>query len=156
MQTLNFDRSDLKILKALQKNARLSHVELSQLVHLSASQCQRRLKRLQETGVIKRYITLLDMEAVGLGVHAFVNVNLEKHGETPAKDFSYAIGHYPQILECWAVTGDADYMLRIVEKDLRSFSNFLLHELLSLPCVASLKSNILLEPIKETHTLPLE
>ena len=132
----------------------MSHVELSERVHLSPSQCQRRVKRLERLGVVREYVARLEADKVGLGVMAFVNVTLEKHGQNPAKAFQKAVGRYPQILECWAVTGDADYLLRVVAPDLKAFSNLLMHELLALPMVAGVRSNLLLEPLKDTTALP--
>ncbi|WP_018717942.1 Lrp/AsnC family transcriptional regulator [Arhodomonas aquaeolei] len=154
--TLAFDTYDRRLLEALQANARLSNVALAERVHLSPSQCQRRLKRLESAGVIRGYATMLDRRRLGLGVMAFVNVSLEKHGTDPARAFAGGIGEFPQVLECWAVSGDSDYLLRVVSPDLERFSEFLLHELLGLPMVASVRSNILLQRLKETTALPLD
>lgn len=153
---LEFDAYDRRLLAAIQDNGRLSNVELAERVHLSASQCQRRLKKLEGAGVIRGYAALLDRREVGLRVMAFVNVSLEKHGTDPAREFSRTIDDFPEVLECWAVSGDSDYLMRVVSRDLESFSNFLLHELLGMPMVASVRSNILLQRIKETTTLPLD
>lgn len=155
MHEIELDQFDRRLLQALQENGRLSHVELSERVHLSASQCQRRLKRLEEFGIIQHYVALLDPDKIGLMVMAMVSVTLEKHGERPAHAFKEAIQRYPQILECWSVTGEADYVLRVVAADLKAFSQFLMHELLSLPLVAGVRSNILLEQLKFTTALPL-
>jgi Lrp/AsnC family leucine-responsive transcriptional regulator len=149
------DSSDLRLLAALQENARLSHVELAERVHLSPSQCQRRLKKLEQQGVIRGYATLLERDKLGLRVMAFVNVTLEKHGENPARDFRHTIAHEEAFLECWSVSGDADYLLRVVATDLKGFSDFLMYRLLRMPMVANVRSSILLEPIKHTTALPL-
>ncbi len=151
----DLDSIDLRLLAALQDNARLSHVELAEQVYLSASQCQRRLKKLEQQGVIRCYAALLDRDKLGLGVMAFVNVTLEKHGENPARDFRQVIAHEEAILECWSVSGDADYLLRVVARDLKGFSDFLMYRLLRMPMVANVRSSILLEPIKYTTALPL-
>ncbi|MFH1804536.1 MAG: Lrp/AsnC family transcriptional regulator [Pseudomonadota bacterium] len=155
MHDAGLDDTDRRILRVMQRDARISHVELSEAINLSASQCQRRLKRLEDLGVIDRYVALLDEEKAGFGVMAFVNITLDKHGENPARAFNEAIGRYPAILECWAVTGEADYVLRVVAQDLKSFSGFLMHDLLGLSMVASVKSNILLEKEKFTTALPV-
>jgi Lrp/AsnC family leucine-responsive transcriptional regulator len=146
---------DRRILQALQSNGRLSNVELSERVHLSPSQCQRRLKRLEDLGVIRRYVALLDNETLGLSVTAVVSVTLEKYGKDPIAAFHQAINDEPAILECWAVTGDSDYLLRVVATDLQAFSDFLMHRLLGLPMVAGVRSTILMQELKATTALPL-
>ena len=153
--TTKLDSTDRRLLQALQQNGRLSNVELSTHIHLSASQCQRRLKRLEELGIIRRYVALLDSEKLGLGVMALVNVTLEKHGKDPAGSFLQAIDQETTILECWAVTGDSDYLLRVVAVDLKSFSDFLMQRLLGLPMVAGVRSTILMQELKATTALPL-
>ncbi|WP_440997670.1 Lrp/AsnC family transcriptional regulator [Arhodomonas sp. SL1] len=155
MHEISFDTYDRRLLTAIQDDARLSSVELSERVHLSPSQCQRRLKRLETAGVIRGYVGLLDRGRVGLGVMAFVNVSLEQHGAGSAAEFARAVADYPEVLECWAVSGDSDYLMRVVAPDLERFSDFLLHGLLELSMVASVRSNILLQRLKETTAVPL-
>lgn len=155
MHSLELDRYDRRLLQALQADARLSHVELAEQVRLSPSQCNRRLRKLEALGVIRGYTALLDRSRLGLQVMAFVSVALEQHGRQTASAFSEAIRHYPQVLECWAVSGDSDYLLRVVAADLEAFSAFLLNELLSLPMVKGVRSSILLQELKSTTTLPL-
>ena len=156
MQSTNLDAADLRLLDCLQRQARLSNVELSERVGLSPSQCYRRLRRLEEAGLIRGYVALLDREKLGLGVMAFVNVALEKHGEHPARAFHEAVRGEPEILECHAVSGEADYLLRVVAVDLKAFSDFLLHRLMRLPMVANVRSSILLDELKATNALPLK
>ncbi|RED54085.1 Lrp/AsnC family leucine-responsive transcriptional regulator [Aestuariispira insulae] len=155
MFTTTLEPQDLRLLNALQENARATNVELSEAVNLSPSQCYRRLKRLEEKGYIKRYAAQLSRRAVGLDVMAFVSVTLEKHGEDPARAFNSAVQRFPEILECWAVSGESDYLLRVVSTDLRTFSNFLMRDLLGLPMVSGVKSTILLEEEKSTTAYPL-
>tara|TARA_B100002003_G_C14090245_1_gene524406 strand:- start:908 stop:1372 length:465 start_codon:yes stop_codon:yes gene_type:complete len=149
------DEIDLKILKVLQANGRIPNSELALLVCLSPSQCLRRLRRLENKGVIRGYVALLDHASIGLGVQAFVNVTLEKHGRDPAQAFASAIGDWDEILECWAVTGGSDYLLRVTLPGLNDFSELLMKRLLALPMVAGVKSNILLQELKGTTQLPL-
>ncbi|WP_229721773.1 Lrp/AsnC family transcriptional regulator [Marinobacterium nitratireducens] len=149
------DRLDMRILEALQQNGRLSNVELSELVHLSPSQCQRRRQKLEESGVVKRYVAQLDPERVGLGVMALVSVSLDKHSEKIAEEFRSAIIEYPEVLECWGVAGDADYMLKVIAPDLKAFADITLHRLLNLPMVSNVKSNLLLQTLKSTTELPV-
>jgi Lrp/AsnC family leucine-responsive transcriptional regulator len=151
-----FDSYDVRLLAALQEDARLSNVALSERVHLSASQVHRRLRRLEEAGVIARYTAQLHSDRIGLGVLAITSISLERHGESPATSFAQAVSRLPQVLECFSVTGEADYVLRIVAPDLKAFSDFLMHELMPLPGVRSVRSNIVLETVKQTTVLPLE
>lgn len=155
MPATPLDATDRRILGALQENARLSNVELSEQVNLSPSQCHRRLKRLEDSGVIESYAARLDPEAVGLGVTAFVSVSLGKHGENPAARFAEAVRAIPEILECHSVTGEADYLLRVTARDLKAFSDFLMHGLMRLPEVDGVRSSIALECIKRPTALPL-
>ncbi len=145
----------MRILEALQQNGRLSNVELSELVHLSPSQCQRRRQKLEESGVVQRYVAQLDPEKVGLGVMALVSVSLDKHSEKIAEEFRSAIIDYPEVLECWGVAGDADYMLKVIAPDLKAFADITLHRLLNLPMVSNVKSNLLLQTLKSTTELPV-
>ena len=150
------DRLDINILEHIQTDARLTNVEMSERVNLSATQCHRRLKRLEEQGYVKRYGAVLDMTAVGLDVVAMVNVTLESHHENPARSFVREIQRLPEILECWSVAGDADYQLRVAATDLKAFSRFIMDKLMPLPMVTSVKSRILLEEVKGPGALPLD
>lgn len=155
MTSPDLDSLDVKLLAALQRDGRASHVQLSEAVSLSASQVQRRLRRLEAAGLVSGYAALLDAERLGLDVTAFTHVTLERHGERSAAAFHDAMRRLPEVLECWSVSGEADYLLRIVAADLRAFSDFLMHRLLPVPGVASVKSNIALERVKATTALPL-
>ena len=152
---IELDRQDARLLRALQENGRLSNVELSELIHLTPSQCQRRRQKLEELGVVQKYVAQVDPEKVGLHVTALISVTLGKHGERIADEFHQAIQHFPQVLECWSVTGDADYMLKVVATDLKSLSDFMMHQLLNLKTVSNIRSNILLDQLKHTTVLPL-
>ncbi len=155
MHSIALDRQDIKILEALQHNGRLSNVELSERVHLSASQCQRRRQKLEEAGVVRNYIAQLDPEKIGLGVMALVSVSLDKHSDKIAEAFRLSIIEYPEVLECWGVAGDADYILKVIAPDLKAFADVTLHRLLNLPMVSNVKSNLLLQTLKSTTQLPL-
>ena len=155
MLTIELDNYDWRILKALQTNARLSNVSLSELINLSPSQCSRRLQRLEQSQLITGYFTQLDADQLGFGVTAFVSVTLEKHGENPALHFHQEIQNIPTILECYSVTGDADYLLRVVSPDLKTFSDFLMDHLISIASVSHVKSTVVLNKIKSSNSLPL-
>ena len=121
MSLIELDDIDRRILTALQNNARISNVELARMVGLSPSPCLRRVKTLEDCGVIQRYVSLLDQGAVGFPVSVFVNVTLERQVESALEQFEAAIGQRPEVLECYLMTGDADYLLRVVTSDLASY-----------------------------------
>jgi Lrp/AsnC family leucine-responsive transcriptional regulator len=149
------DEFDIRLLNALQKNSRLTSIELSQVVHLSPTQCQRRLKKLEESGVISNYSAILNREKVGFEIIAIINVSLGKHSHFPGEDFKKLVNAHPEVLECWTMIGEYDFMLKVVAKNLNDLTNFMMKELLDMPIVANIRSNILLQQIKLTSTLPL-
>lgn len=152
---IDLDAYDLNILRALQGDARLSNVALSERVNLSPSQCSRRLQRLEDAAVIAGYGVRLDQAALGLDVIALVHVSLERQGEAPAAAFHDAIRAMPEVLECLLVTGDADYQLRVVVPTLQAFSRFVLDNLMKLSGVAAIRSSIVLDAVKPMGPLPL-
>ena len=135
--------------------SRIARSKSAEAVHLSASQVSRRLARLEAEGVVTGYRPEIDRKAIGLGVMAFTSVSLERHAETASADFERAVLLIPEILECHALTGEADYILRIVAADLEAFSQLLLHRLMRLPGVRAVHSNVVLESIKPAALLPL-
>ena len=149
------DEFDIRLLNALQENSRLTSIELSQVVHLSPTQCQRRLKKLEESGVISSYSAILNREKVGFEIIAIINVSLGKHTHFPGEDFKTLVNAHPEVLECWTMIGEHDFMLKVVAKNLNDLTNFLMKELLDMPIVANIRSNILLQQIKLTTALPL-
>ncbi|RJF92025.1 Lrp/AsnC family transcriptional regulator [Noviherbaspirillum saxi] len=155
MTTINVDRYDLEILDELQQDGRTTNGTLGEKIHLSTSQVSRRIQRLEEAKVISHYAAMLDPDIVGLSVMAFTSVTLERHGEARSDTFERAVSDMPEVLECLSVTGEADYILRIVVPDLASFSAFLMSSLLRAPGVVNVKSNITLKRIKQTNVLPL-
>ncbi len=155
MTEILIDRYDLKLLAAVQRNGHATNAELGEQAGLSASQASRRVQRLQETGVISGYAALLDPAAIGLGVTAFAQVLLDRHDKSRPQDFEKQVAAIPEVLECFSVTGEADYALRIVAPDLAAFSELMMKKLLTLPGVAQVKTNIALSKIKATHELPL-
>ncbi len=156
MTTLTIDRHDLALLDALQHSGNATNATLGERVHLSASQVSRRLQRLEEAGLIAGHAALLNPAALGLGVTAFAQVILERHGEARPDAFERGVAALPEVLECFAVSGNADYMLRIVAPDLAAFSELMMKRVLRLPGVANIKTNIALHTVKHTHVLPLE
>ena len=156
MSAIELDNIDRRILTALQNNARISNVELAHMVGLSPSPCLRRVKTLEDCGVIQRYVSLLDQGAVGFPVSVFVNVTLERQVESALEQFEAAIGKRPEVLECYLMTGDADYLLRGVTSDLASYERFLVDHLTRIPGVSSIKSSFALKQVSYRTALPLE
>ncbi|SAL58288.1 AsnC family transcriptional regulator [Caballeronia terrestris] len=166
MADIELDAIDRKILAILQENGRLSNQEIADRVNLSPSPCLRRIRRLEESGVIRGYVALLDSQKLGLGLLAYVNVRLEKRGGTsftprssnPATHadlFREAVQEWPEVVACDAMTGDMDYLLRVQVKDMAHFSRFVQDHLLHHPSVIDVKTSFSLERIKETTALPL-
>lgn len=151
--TLN--RLDRRILEILQADGRLTNLELAGRVNLSASACLRRVRTLEEAGVIRRYAAILDPSKVGLGLRAFVTVKLEKRGRMPTDAFAKAVRDWPEVVGCHAMTGDMDYLLSVHVEDLEHFSRFVMDSLLKHPGVLDVKSSFVLEAVKETTALPL-
>ncbi|AXK39411.1 Lrp/AsnC family transcriptional regulator [Crenobacter cavernae] len=155
MSSLTLDKTDLRILAELQKNGRLTNVELAERVALSPSPCLRRLKQLEESGVIKQYVALLDPGRIGLGLQAFVRVMLEKRGNAHIQSFVDAVQQWPEVTHCYAMTGEMDYLLQVYFEDLEHFSRFVMDELLSHPGVIDVKSSFVLKELKRTTAMPL-
>ena len=160
IQNLELDRTDRRILQLLQQDARLTNQDIAERVNLSPSPCLRRIKRLEEAGVIRQYVAMLNPASVGLGVLAYISVKLEKlshsdGGKSPLDTFRAAVNTWPEVVACYAMTGDMDYLLRVHVADLDHFSRFVMDKLLKHPVVADVKSSFALERIKDTTALPL-
>ena len=152
---ISLDHKDRQLLDVLQEEGRMSQIDLADRVALSPSQCGRRVKRLEEAGVIDGYRAVLDTPATGLSVVAFVMVSLEKHGEREAAAFDRAVEGRSNVLECWSISGDDDYMLRVVATDLRELSDWMMHDLLAIENISNVHSIIALDKVKYTTRLPL-
>ncbi len=139
----------------LQTDGRASNAELSAIAHLSAPQCFRRVKRLEEAGVIEGYVALLARERLGFGVLAFVSVTLGGGRTQDIEKFRKVIADIPEILECHVVTGEADFLLKVVAADLQDFSRFLLERLVENFDSVTTRSEVSLEQIKSTTALPV-
>ena len=154
MTKIALDKTDRKILSILQGDGRLSNQDVAEQVSLSPSPCLRRIKRLEEEGVIRQYVALLDPDKIGLGLLAYVNVRLEKHsdaaavahstaralgvnpsGTSPRADFAVAVEQWPEVVACYAMTGEMDYLLRVHVEDMDHFSRFMMATLLRHPAV---------------------
>lgn len=156
MTTIAIDRFDLQLLEQLQRDGQATNSALGEKIHLSTSQVSRRILRLQEAKVIDHYSAIIDPAVIGLEVMSFTEVTLDRQSSMASEKFERAIENLPQVLECYSLAGQADYMLRIVVPDLASLSEFMTKYLLKMPGVANLKSTITLKKVKQTHVLPLD
>lgn len=156
MPQFKLDDIDRRIITALQGNCRLTVQELSERVGLSASPCARRVRLLEKAGVIKGYVAVIDQTLVGLPISVFVSVRLERQREEELDRFSEAISRWPEVADCYLMTGQRDYLLRVVVGDLSSFERFLKDKLTRLDGVASIESSFALGEVKRSHLVPLE
>ena len=155
MPKTSLNEIDLKILSHLQNNARLTNVELSEHIHLSQSPCLRRVRNMESSGIIKRYVALVDQNAVGLPVSVFVNVRLEKQIERALEKFEETVQDWSEVMECYLMTGDSDYLLRVVASDLAAYERFLMDKLTCVPGVASINSSFALKQVTYKTALPI-
>ncbi|GAB6847356.1 Lrp/AsnC family transcriptional regulator [Paraburkholderia kururiensis] len=174
MTKIEIDAIDRRILAILQENGRLSNQEIAERVNLSPSPCLRRIRRLEESGVIRGYVALLAPQKLGLDLLAYVSVRLEKRGgplpsmpaaggpgsparagATHAELFRAAVQAWPEVVACHAMTGDMDYLLRVQVEDMAHFSRFMREQLLHHPSVIDVKTSFSLETFKETTALPI-
>lgn len=156
MESKEIDALDRKILNALQADGRASNVELSARVHLSAPQCFRRVRALEDRGVIRGYRAEVQPQSLGLGVMAYVSLNIDGGQFGRVREVEADIRAFPQILECHTVSGDSDYLLKVVARDLKSLSQFLTDRLMQVPGVDDVRSMICMEEIKAPAPLPVD
>jgi len=155
MPTARLDELDRKILEQLQADGRMSNQELSEQIGLSPSPCLRRLRQLEGDGVIQRYVALVDPEAVGLGVTAFVRIRLDQQDDRHLRLFEAAVAEFPEVMECYLMTGEADYQLRVQVGSLGEFEDFLRHKLTKIPGVAQVTTSFALRPVVYKTALPV-
>ena len=155
MPNPGLDAIDRRILGVLQADARISNAALAEAVGLSPSPCLRRVRALERGGVIRGYAALVEPGAVGLPISVFVQVTLERQVEQALETFERAIRARPEVMECYLMTGDADYLLRVVVSDLTAYERFLKEHLTRVPGVASIKSSFALNQVKYATALPL-
>jgi Lrp/AsnC family transcriptional regulator, leucine-responsive regulatory protein len=149
------DPIDLRILAELQENARLTNVELASHVGLSPSPCLARVRALEASGLIARYVTLLDPAALGLNVSVFIQISLEKQVDASLARFESAITAMPEVMECYLMTGDSDYMLRVVVADVPALQRFIVDRLTKVHGVSNIRSSFALKQVKFKTALPL-
>ena len=153
---MKLDKMDISILKAMQKDGRLSNRELAKEVSLSPSPSWRRLRALEDAGVISHYAAVVDREQVGLSIMGFAHVTLHDHSSEKVKRFDRAIMRAPQVLECHATSGEHDYMLKVVAPDMASYQDFLSEYLLKIGVVRTVNTSFALKQQKSTTALPID
>ncbi|MGL4395919.1 MAG: Lrp/AsnC family transcriptional regulator [Hyphomicrobium sp.] len=155
MPKIELDAIDRRLLAILQEDCRVTIAELAERVGLTPSPCHRRIKLLEERGVLRRYIAVVDQKAVGLPVSVFISIKLERQKEEDLARFAKAISNWPEVLECYLMTGHRDYLLRVVVPDLSAYERFLKQKLTRVAGISSIESSFALDQIKYTIALPV-
>jgi Lrp/AsnC family transcriptional regulator, leucine-responsive regulatory protein len=153
LQAVSIDAKDMAILKLLQQNARYTVKEIAQQVHLSTTPVHERIKRMEESGVIKQYAALLDYAKVKKGLMAICYVSLKEHSKTAGTKFVKAILQMPEIIECFTISGEFDFMLKVVTEDMNTYHDFHVNKLSSIDNMGHVQSIFVMGVIKETHVL---
>ena len=151
-----FDSIDVNILKQLQKDASLTAQEIAAKVNLSTSPCWRRINRLEQTGIIQKKVALLDSKKLGMQMVTFVSISLSRNDEDSLETFEEQVQQFPEIVECYTVTGTMDYFLKIITRDIQHFESFLRRHLAQLPLIREIHSNVAVTQIKYSTELPLD
>lgn len=152
---MKIDQFDRKILRELQTNGRLSNVELAEKVGLSESPCLRRVRTLESSGLIKRYNAMLDHHMLGLDIIAYIQVDMDQRSEANTLAFQEAVINEPSIIECYALTGNYDYLLKVAARDLDEFAELTMQRILRFPGVANITSGLTLKVLKESGGYPV-
>lgn len=155
MPIREIDEIDCKLLVALQANARLTTEQLSEKAGLSPSPVARRVRLLESAGIIKGYVAIVDQAKVGLPISVFASIKLERQREDELDRFAAAVTRWPEVVDCYLMTGQRDYLLRIVVRDLQAYETFLKQKLTRLDGVSSIESSFALGQIKQSHALPM-
>ncbi len=155
VQDEELDSIDVHLLEVLQKEAHLTNLQLAARVGLSSSPCLRRVRRLEEGGWIQGYSVKINQKKVGLGVTAFVDVNIERHHDTDVQAFMQSIGELPEVIACYIISGQSDFLLQVVVRDLEAYRVFTLEKLLRVPGVKDIRSSFAIGTVKELSPLPL-
>ena len=156
MKQVDLDRLDQRILSVLQQDGRISNQLLAEQVGLSPAACWRWVRTLEENGVILGYSARLDPESVGQGLCVLVNLSLQRHNLDSTAEIEQQVSSYPEVLQCFAVTGSADFVLRVVVRDMASYDRFLNSKIFTLQGIAQVHSNFALREIKNTETIPVD
>jgi len=154
---MKFDRIDRRILEVMQRDARVSNLELAEQVGLSPTPCSRRVKRLEESGLIRGHVTLLNQSRLGLKLTAYIGITMDRHTPDRFEAFEQEVSSYPEVVECSVVTGQsADYLLKAVVADMEYYERFLLGRLTRIPGVTGVHSSFELRRVMQRTALPLD
>lgn len=154
---MKFDRIDRRILEAMQKNGRISNLELAELVGLSPTPCSRRVKRLEESGIIDAHVSILNQSMLGLKLTAYIGITMDRHTPDRFATFEDKVSDFPEVMQCCVVTGQsADYLLKAVVPDMEYYEKFLLGKLTRIPGVTGVHSSFELRRVVQKTALPLE
>ena len=154
-QRIRLDRTDQRLLRELQRNGRAPIVELAQKVSLSPTACQRRVRKLEESGVIERYAAILSPRALGQEVEAFVQVGIERQSKDVTQAFEEAVQKRPEVRACYVMTGDLDFLLHVCAPDLQGFAEFSMKVLIGMPGVKAVRSSLVLDAVKKDEGIAL-
>jgi Lrp/AsnC family leucine-responsive transcriptional regulator len=153
---MNIDLVDLKILKQLQDDSSLTNVELAKRVHLSPSPCLMRVKALEKSGVIKKYVALSDPKLLGLGLNVFISISLKEQSKSALSEFEQSICKHDEVMECYLMTGDSDYLIRVALADIGALERFILDRLTPIPGIEKIRSSFALKQVRYKTALPLQ
>ena len=152
---MQLDATDLRILAVLQQDSSLTNVELARRVHLSPSPCLTRVKAMESAGVIQRYVALTDPAALGLGLNVFISISLKEQSRESLAEFERRIGEQDEIMECYLMTGDSDYLIRVALPDITALERFILNRLTPIPGIEKIRSSFALKQVRYKTALPL-
>ncbi|MCP5371483.1 MAG: Lrp/AsnC family transcriptional regulator [Hyphomicrobiales bacterium] len=153
--TRKLTQSDRRILRVLQAEGRISNVDLAARVGMSPSPCLRRVRQLEADGIVTGYAATVDPRAVGLGVEAFIQVSIERHTDAEARTFRDAVAALPEVVACYIMAGEMDFLLRIMVADLDAYGRFALDRLMKIPGIKDVRSSFVLEVVKSAPEIPL-
>jgi DNA-binding Lrp family transcriptional regulator len=154
-QIMQLDSVDLRILRELQHDGSLTNVELARRVHLSPSPCLARVKALEAGGVIRQYVALADPKAIGLGLSVFISISLKEQSRGSLAEFERRIAEHDEVMECYLMTGDSDYLIRIAVADIAALERFILEQLTPIPGIEKIRSSFALKQVRYKTALPL-
>jgi Lrp/AsnC family leucine-responsive transcriptional regulator len=152
---MQLDAIDLKILAQLQADSSLTNVELARRVHLSPSPCLMRVKALESAGVIERYVALANARALGLGLNVFISISLKEQSREALAEFERRIAEHDEVMECYLMTGDSDYLIRVALANIAALERFILNQLTPIPGVEKIRSSFALKQVRYKTALPL-
>ena len=152
---MKLDTTDLRILRELQRDGSLSNVDLAKRVHLSPSPCLARVKELEASGVISNYVALVNPQALGLGLNVFINISLKEQSKNSLAEFEQRIAQHEEVMECYLMTGDSDYLIRVVVPDIAALERFILDQLTPIPGIEKIRSSFTLKQVRYKTALPL-